>query len=62
MHVSAQWAKNSIDQHTNDNNNNITKCTTVKHKVLINAAIHSENVQVIRCDIKQGSLERSIHD
>jgi hypothetical protein len=29
-------------------------------KVLVDAAVHSERVQVIRCNIKPGSDERSI--
>jgi hypothetical protein len=28
---------------------------------IIDVGTHSEHVQVIRCDIKPGSVERSIH-
>jgi hypothetical protein len=33
--------------------------TAVQQKVLIDATVHSERVQVIRCDIKPGSVKRS---
>jgi hypothetical protein len=35
-------------------------CTAVKQKVLLNTVAHFEHVQVIRCDLKPGSIKRSI--
>jgi hypothetical protein len=35
--------------------------TAAEQKVLVNAAIDFEHAQVIRCNIKPGSVERSIN-